>query len=70
MNAKELYSLIGRRALYRPSPDRIEFEVEIQEAKTAWGKVRVLVVPVSGKGQKWTDLDLLRLPGPALVASP
>jgi hypothetical protein len=53
MNTLELSKAIGKTALLRTGS--FQYEVRIQNAKTAYGNVRYLVTPVSGTGSVWVD---------------
>lgn len=55
MRASELVTLLGKRATWTVAPN-IDIEVEIIDAKTAYGVFRILVAPVHGKGRTWVAL--------------
>jgi len=53
MNAMELVRLLGTTVLVRF--DALSFECAVIDAKSAYGRIRLLVQPVSGCGQTWIE---------------
>lgn len=51
---KKFESVIGKKALYRPNLS-LAFEVKILDIKSSYGKVRYLVVPIAGTGERWVE---------------
>lgn len=57
MTVNELRELIEQRRKYRV--DTMQVEVSIIDVKEAYGNIRVRIMPVSGDGSKWVNLDTL-----------
>lgn len=55
MTIRELAGKLGKRATYHPPCGGITFEVEVEDVKEQWGRVRYLVRPVAGSGATWTE---------------
>jgi hypothetical protein len=53
MNAKELYTYIGRRGLVELGG--VKVRVEITDAKVSYGNARFLITPIAGNGVVWVD---------------
>jgi hypothetical protein len=49
----------GRAMLLELDGAAIKFSVQVQDCKTAYGKVRALIVPVSGEGSAWVNANRL-----------
>ncbi len=58
---QEHIKLIGRKGTY--AVDTLNFEVTIKDVKTAYGNVLVLINPVAGSGQKWVNVNSVKLEG-------
>lgn len=65
MSAKELAAYIGRegRALLRASNrgDALRVDVRVLDAKTAFGRIDLLVEPLAGAGKAWMSADAVTL---------
>jgi len=61
VSARELVALIGQTAELRCESGALSVAVLITDAKSAYGRTRVLVSPVSGSGEIWADLDRVAL---------
>jgi len=61
MELKEITKLIGKEGVLVLDKDGFAVNVTIQDVKQNFGRVDVLVVPVSGTGEKWTNLNKLTL---------
>lgn len=57
----ELQEFIGKEAWL--SVEEFQVRVQIEDAKTAYGNVRVRVEPVGGIGSKWVSLDRVTVIG-------
>lgn len=51
--ANEALKIIGRQAVY--SVDGIFVDVLIKDFKVSYGVPRVLIIPLSGRGEKWVN---------------
>jgi len=60
MNASELNKYIGREGRYTLVAP-LYFDVKVTDVKTSYGRVRVLVEPISGSGEAWVDLSSVQL---------
>lgn len=62
---REYYVPMHKKAVgVQPTKGKVKFgeltfEVEIKEVKTAYGRNRYLVVPVSGTGEVWVEKVIL-----------
>jgi hypothetical protein len=61
VSARELVALIGQTAELRCESGALSVAVIIDDAKSAYGRTRVLVRPISGSGELWADLDRVKL---------
>jgi hypothetical protein len=59
MSLIDLAQQIGTVGLLRI--ERFEMAVTVRDIKTAYGRVRYLVEPVSGSGCEWVDSERLSL---------
>lgn len=59
MTLKELSRLIGSPCMVTDGD--LEYQATIEDAKEAYGNVRVLIRPDSGTGETWRNLDRVRL---------
>lgn len=57
MTLTELASLIGQTVDIQL--EELAVSVKVLDAKQAYGKTRVLVEPIKGKGQAWVDIGRL-----------
>ena len=62
MTAREQASLLDSTATWQPVQG-IKVEVRISDVRQAFGRTDCLVVPLSGTGSTWVDLDSLILDG-------
>lgn len=53
MGAKEMAKLIGTVVLIRDG--ECKYEAKVVDAKESYGKLRLLVEPVAGCGQRWVQ---------------
>lgn len=60
LTAEELRSFIGRSGSYQ-AREGITFDVIVQDAREAYGRLDLLVSPVAGKGQAWIGATLIKL---------
>ncbi len=68
MTAAELAKSIGKHGLLRC--DDLMVEVEVLDAKSAYGSVRYLVEPVAGFLQQWVDESRIKFEvSPPLVVT-
>lgn len=56
MTAVELARLVGTRVALEPAPG-LEIYCLVLDAKTAYGRRRVQVAPVAGRGTAWVDVE-------------
>lgn len=61
MTAKRMQDAIGQRCLV--SFDEIAVRCEVTDVKFTWGKVRLKVRPISGRGEQWIEPGRLRRDG-------
>lgn len=59
MTTTELAKLINKTAIYRING--MEFLIKIRDARLAFGRCDALITPVHGQGEKWVDLNNLKL---------
>ena len=59
MTAQEMQELINQR-VYLPIDGGLLIECVVQNAKQAYGKLRVQVIPMAGKGETWVDASRVR----------
>jgi hypothetical protein len=52
-----LTDLIGRTVSIPAGQGNIQYQAVIADAKTSYGVDRVLIRPVSGKGEAWVNAD-------------
>lgn len=57
VSARELMALIGKTGELRTESGSLSVAVTVSDAKSAYGRTRVLISPVSGSGELWADLD-------------
>lgn len=63
MSIAAMAKLIGKTGMMRlPEFDGITFPVEIQDARSSFGRIDVMVMPIGGKGMVWVSLDRITLP--------
>ena len=53
MNAKELYTYIGKRGTVELGG--VGVHVEVTDAKVSYGNARFLIMPIAGSGTVWVD---------------
>ena len=58
MTVHEMQELINRR-VYLPA-DHLLVECVVKNVKQAYGRLRVLVIPMAGKGETWVDASRVR----------
>jgi hypothetical protein len=58
MSAAELQELINRR-VYLPVAG-IDVECVVKNAKASYGKIRLLILPIRGKGETWVNASSVR----------
>lgn len=65
MTAKEMAALIGRKGYARLAASGagnvLRVDVEVIDAKQAFGRQDVLVTPVAGAGKAWMSLENVTL---------
>jgi hypothetical protein len=61
MTLKEIMKLIETKAIW--PVDGVDIQVIIKDAKSAYGNDLVLIVPVAGKGQKWINVNSIKIGG-------
>jgi hypothetical protein len=61
VTAREQAALLDRTGTL--TLEGLEVEVIVQDVRTRFGTVDVLVSPTQGRGQKWVTLDRVRLIG-------
>jgi len=59
MSYAEMQTLINQR-VYLPS-DGLLIECVVKNVKAAYGRLRVQVIPMSGRGETWVDASRVRL---------
>ena len=52
----ELSKLIGELFIWQASK-AIHIECRIVDVREVWGRVQVLIAPLSGTGQQWVNYD-------------
>jgi hypothetical protein len=64
---RQLVPALGSTVLVRF--EELTIECNVADAKNSWGKVRLLVEPLAGKGQQWIELGrLVTAPRPVVDA--
>jgi hypothetical protein len=63
--ARELTPAIGQQV--HVAFEQLTVLCTVLDAKNSWGKVRLLVQPVAGRGQQWIELQRLVSPSPAVT---
>ena len=58
---KELAQYVGKRFYVRLGGLSVEVLCEVKDAKSAYGAIRVLVIPVMGRGETWVSVDRLNV---------
>jgi hypothetical protein len=58
MTANEMIPSVGQAVLV--NFDQINIACIIRDVKTSYGRVRLLVEPISGVGQQWVEISRLR----------
>ena len=53
--AKQMHPTIGQ--VIRVRFEQITVECAVSDVKSAWGKMRLQVEPVSGEGEQWIELE-------------
>ncbi len=54
----QLEKYVGKIAII--NEDGLKFEVEVKDIKTSYGRMRYLVSPVSGTGERWVEILTLK----------
>lgn len=63
MSIAAMARLIGKTGMMRlPEFGNITFPAEIQDARSSFGRIDVLISPIGGKGTVWVSLDRIALP--------
>ena len=60
MTAREMVPAIGAVVLVSVGVGDLVVSCRVKDVKTAWNQVRLLVSPVTGKGEAWVELSRLR----------
>lgn len=65
MDAKELSYLIGRKAVYpfMIGKSLVEVEMVITDARHIFNRDEVKIVPVSGSGSGWANINNIKIEG-------
>lgn len=56
MTANEMTPALGQQ-VYLVLDRELRFLVEVLDVKFSWGKPRLQVTPIAGKGTRWVDLS-------------
>lgn len=54
----EMLPAVGSRAMVQF--EDVAVECDVIDAKSAWGKTRLLVEPVSGNGSQWVEMQRVK----------
>ena len=57
--ANEMKDLVGKTALF--TTDKMQFDVEIHDVRSNFGRTDFYVKPVSGRGETWVSADRLAI---------
>lgn len=59
MTSAKLAKLVGKNGVARlvAGSTTLQVEVEIRDARSAFGRLDVLVRPIAGEGEAWVSLD-------------
>jgi hypothetical protein len=55
--AKQMIVAVGQRVCL--NCDGLHVDCTVKDVKSAWGRERVLLVPVAGTGERWVELSSL-----------
>jgi hypothetical protein len=60
-----LKAYIGKRGIWSPLPKapEVRVNVRIKDAATGYGRIRLLVEPVSGDGEGWVEASAVEVEG-------
>lgn len=58
--ARQMIPAIGVHVFVRF--EELSIECWIKDVKNSWGKPRLLVAPVTGKGEQWVELGRVTIP--------
>jgi hypothetical protein len=58
--AREMIPALGAHVLVRF--ESLTVECWVKDVKNAWGKPRLLIVPVVGSGEQWVELGRVTIP--------
>ncbi len=63
MNAKEMIDLIGKKATYtfKIGKSMVEVKMTITDARHVFDRDEVLLVPVSGSGSGWANINNIEI---------
>lgn len=61
MTPAYLAKYVGRTGLYKNTRSGLTIPIRTLDARKAYGRVEVKVTPVGGSGQKWVDVNNLKL---------
>lgn len=58
--ARNMAPAIGQRVDVACGIGNIAFTAVVQDVKSSWGNIRLLVRPLNGQGESWIELSRLR----------
>lgn len=59
LTAKQMIPAIGQRVLVRF--EDLQIECRVQDVKQSYGRIRLLIVPVSGTSNQWVEMQRVSL---------